>query len=162
MFHLRPRIHAYCLNQCQVELKRDPNTPSMNELIETRLATIERVGTELLEVRFKPEQHVDRAGIDEILNERKRICPEGTRNILAIIPGEPDFDLDVVTTDHYAGRELENCTRALAIAASSTMNERMAGLFFAYFPQAFATKVFSDEGEARLWLQEQVAPPLLS
>lgn len=137
-------------------------THPMNDLIETRLATIERVGTELLEVRFKPDQHVDRAGIDEILEERKRLCPEGTRNILTIIPGEPDFDLDVVTTDHYSGRELENCTRALAIAASSTINERMAGLFFAYFPQAFATKVFSGEEEARRWLQEQVAAPSLS
>ncbi|MFZ1688911.1 MAG: hypothetical protein WAU70_15910 [Flavobacteriales bacterium] len=134
----------------------------MNDLIETRLATIEKVGTELLEVRFKPEQHVDRAGIDEILNERKRICPEGPRSILAIIPGEPDFDLDVVTTDHYAGRDLENCTRALAIAASHSISERMAGLFFAYFPQAFATKVFSTEGDARRWLQEQVAPRSLS
>lgn len=134
----------------------------MNDLIETRLATIEKVGTELLEVRFKPEQHVDRAGIEEILNERKRICPEGPRNILAIIPGEPDFDLDVVTTDHYAGSGLENCTRALAVAATSTINERMAGLFFAYFPQAFATKVFSEEVEARRWLQEQVAARPLS
>lgn len=134
----------------------------MNDLIETRLAIIEKVGTELLEVRFKPDQHVDRAGIDEILNERKRICPEGSRNILAIIPGEPDFDLDVVTTDHYAGRGLENCTRALAIAATSSINERMAGLFFAYFPQAFATKVFSGEEEARRWLKDQIAPPSLS
>lgn len=124
----------------------------MNDLIETRLAIIEKVGNELLEVRFKPDVHVDRAGIDEILKERKRLCPEGSRNILTVIPGEPDFDLDVVTTDHYAGRGLENCTRALAIAAGSSLNERMAGLFFAYFPQEFSTRVFNNERDARKWL----------
>ncbi|MEO8069557.1 MAG: hypothetical protein ABI599_17805 [Flavobacteriales bacterium] len=121
-------------------------------LIETRLATIEKVGAELLEVRFKPDVRVDRAGIDEILNERKRICPEGLRNILTVIPGEPDFDLDVLTTDHYEGRGLENCTRALAVAAGSSLNEHMAGLFFAYFPQEFNARVFNSEQDARKWL----------
>ena len=131
-------------------------------LIETRLATIEKKSNDLLEVRFKSEECIDCDGINEVLNERQRICPEGPRTILAIFPGEPDFRLDVVTTDHYAGRGLENCTKALAIAASSPINERMAGLFFAYFPQAFTTKVFSSEAEAREWLKTQVAASSLS
>lgn len=131
-------------------------------LIETRIATIEKVGQDLLEVRFKSEECIDCDGIDEVLNERKRICPEGPRTILAVFPGEPDFRLDVVTTDHYAGRGLENCTKALAIAAASPINERMAGLFFAYFPQSFPTKVFGGETEARAWLKAHITTGSLS
>lgn len=131
-------------------------------LIETKLATIEQVGHERLEVRFKLNEHVTREGICEILHERQRLCPEGPRDVLAVIPGEPDFDLDVVTTNHYEGLGLDNCTRALAIAASSPINERMAGLFFAYFPQAFPARVFASEEDARGWLTSRAATASLS
>ncbi len=32
------------------------------------------------------------------------------------------------------------------------MNERMASLYLAYFPQPFHTQVFMEEDEARAWL----------
>jgi hypothetical protein len=129
----------------------------MNTLIETRLATLEQVSPDLLEVRFKPDLKLDVNGLAEILRERELLCPRGSVAVLGIFPPDIDFDLDVMTTDHYRDRGLENCTRALAIAAGSTMNERMAGLYFAYFPQPFNTSVFQTTEEARSWLAAQVA-----
>ena len=67
-----------------------------------------------------------------------------------------------MTKDHYLGRGLENCTKALAIAAGSTLNERMAGLFFAYFPQQFNTSVFLMDTDARSWLTTQLAERSMS
>lgn len=127
------------------------------ELIETRIATIERKGRHVLEVRFKPDVKLDVKGIQELLAERIRICPEDARDVLAVFPPDVDFEVNVMTMDHYKGVGLENCTRSLAVAANSAINERFAGLYFAYFPQGFKTRVFSDEADAQRWLSEQAA-----
>lgn len=127
----------------------------MTSLIETRIATLERKDDRRLEIRFKPDQRIDMEGIEEILARRRQLCPEGPRTVLAVLPPDVDFDIAVVMKDHYVGLGLENCTTALAFAANSTTNERIAGLYFAYFPQPFATRVCTDEQEATRWLAEQ-------
>lgn len=126
-------------------------------MIETRIATVERKGPDLLEVRYKPDVKLDLKSMEEVLAERKRLCPEGPRDVMAVFPPDVDFDMSVMTTDHYRDKGLEKCTRSLAIVANSAVNERFAGLYFAYFPQAFTTKVFSEEGDAMEWLAEQAA-----
>ena len=126
----------------------------MDRPIETRIATLNRREKDLLEVRFKPDQKIDVEGIEELLVERKRLCPEGPRTVLAVFPPDVDFDIAVMMKDHYRGLGLENCTKALALAANSTTNERIAGLYYAYFPQSFHTRVFNDEEEASRWLAE--------
>lgn len=128
-----------------------------SELIETRLATLERKSPDLLEVRFKPDVKLDVPGIEEVIDERRRLCPEGVRDVLAVFPPDVDFDINVMTRDHYAGTGLERCTRSLALAAGSTANERFASLYFAYFPQEFTTRVFIEEREAQHWLARQAA-----
>ena len=130
----------------------------MSQLIETRQATLERITAETVEVRFKPGLVLDKSGLDEILVERERFCSNtGKHAVLAIFPNDADFDMAIMTQDHYAGRTVVGCTRFLAVAANSLMHERMASLYFAYFPQTFATKIFIEEEEARTWLSEQLA-----
>ncbi len=126
-------------------------------LIEARVATIERVNEAVLHVRFKPEVRLDTSGLNEVLEERQRLCPEGPHDVLAVFPPELDFDMQVMTKDHYLGRGLEHCTASLAVAAGSPMNERLVSLYFAYFPQPFETRVFTDEREASLWLEDRTA-----
>lgn len=128
----------------------------MSTLTETRLATLERVAPDLLEIRYKPDQKLDLEGLREVMEERQRLCPEGPYRVLAVFPPDGDFDLGVMMHDHYAGRGLENCTRALAIAASSTLMERMANLYYAYYPQRFDLRVFVAEEDARKWLTRHV------
>lgn len=132
------------------------NSHSMNQLIETRLATLEQVSEDLLEVRFKPGVKLDRAGILEVLQERKRLCRPGGHHVLAVFPPDGDFEMEVMTMDHYLHSGMRDCTRSLALAANGAMNERMVSLYFAYFPQPFDARVFMDEEEARGWLLESI------
>lgn len=67
-----------------------------------------------------------------------------------------------MTTDHYKHRPVVDCTRFLAISAGSAMHERMASLYFAYFPQNFRTAIFTDEQEARNWLKKNMSELSLS
>lgn len=130
--------------------------------IETRLATLERIAPDILEIRYKPEQKLDTAGLREVLDEWQRLCPEGPYKVLAVFPPESDFDLGVMMEDHYRGRGLESCTAALAIAAQSTMMERMVDLYYAYFPQRMTVGVFVEEKEARAWLRAAATQPALN
>ena len=140
-----------------------PNLPDMNELIETRQATIERTADNVLEVRYKPGQTLDPAGLGDVLAERERLCKgQGGQAVLAVIPPDADFQMLLMTHDHYKGRPVVDCTRFLAIAATSVMHERMASLYFAYFPQNFRTGIFSDEAEAREWLKTSMSEVSLS
>lgn len=75
--------------------------------------------------------------------------------MLAVIFWDADFQMLIMTQDHYKGRPAVDCTRFLAIAATSVMHERMASLYFAYFPQNFRTSIFLDEAEAREWLNKE-------
>ena len=135
----------------------------MNDLIETRQATIVQTNDNVLEVRYKPGQILDPAGIGEVMGERERICEKrGRQAVLAVIPPDADFQMALMTVDHYKGRPVADCTRFLAIAASSVMHERMASLYFAYFPQVFTTAVFSDEEKARAWLKTSMSAVPLS
>jgi hypothetical protein len=134
----------------------------MSTLVETRLATLERVSPDLLEIRFKPDQKLDNAGLREILQERERMCTGGPYAVLAVFPQEMDFEINVMTTDHYAERNLGNCTRALALAANSITNEHIANIYYAYFPQPFNTKVFATDVEARKWLLTQLSERSMS
>jgi len=135
----------------------------MNELIETRQATLEKTADNVVEVRYKPGQILDPAGLSDVLNERERLCGgNGSQAVLAVIPPDADFQMVLMTTDHYKGRPVVDCTRFLAISASSVMHERMASLYFAYFPQKFHTAIFSDEAAAREWLKKSMSGVSLS
>ena len=135
----------------------------MNELIETRQATIERTQDNVLEVRYKPGQILDPAGLSDVLDERERLCAgQGGQAVLAVIPPDADFQMLMMTKDHYKDRPVVDRTRFLAIAATSVMHERMASLYFAYFPQNFRTGIFTEEAEARDWLKKSMREVSLS
>jgi hypothetical protein len=124
----------------------------MSDVIDTRLATIALIGPNLLEVRFKTGIKVDGAGLHDVLQERAKLADKGPFLVLGILPADLDFDINVMTENHYAGQKVLEHTLAVAWAASTLMNERMASLYLAYFPQPFPTQVFMEEEEARAWL----------
>jgi hypothetical protein len=110
------------------------------------------VKEDLLEVRYRPDQRLDAAGMREIMAERERLCPQGPYRVLAVLPEGGDFDLNVMLEDHCKDRGLENCTRALAIATQSRLAQNMVELYFAYFPQKMDVRIFQEECDARAWL----------
>jgi hypothetical protein len=130
----------------------------MSSTIETRQAILEATPEGTMVVRYRPGITLDKEGLAEVLAARERHCElAGCHKVLAVFPQEADFQIAVMTEDHYKGRPIIDCTRFLAIAANSVMHERMASLYFAYFPQSFETKVFVEEEEAMAWLTEKAA-----
>lgn len=134
-------------------------TPSQSPVIETGAATIERRG-DVVEVRFKPDARVDQAGMAEIVRTKHELCATRAADILMVIPEDLDFELTVLAVNHreaYGGCGL---SRRLAVAASSTFNQRLMNIYFRYHPREEETAVFVEESDARAWLAGQLDGPV--
>lgn len=132
------------------------------QLIETRLATVERTGGRMVEVRIKPDVKLDAEGVGEIVRAKRELCIAQESDILMVIPPDVDFDLNVLALDHHALNGGCGLARRLAFAAQSTFNERLARIYFRYHPRAGETAVFVEEEDARAWLTQGMPQPSLS
>jgi hypothetical protein len=129
--------------------------PAMSSL-ETDLAVITRSGSDLVEVRFKPGITLTKEGIQGILDARENVGRQGPpARILIVLPDVVDFDMGMITTDHYKERPVQQHSRALAWVVHTESNERFTKLYFAYFPSPVPMAVFHTEAEALAWLADQ-------
>lgn len=131
-------------------------------LIETRIATLERVSGNVVEVRFKPDVKLDLAGLGELVHAKRALCHTEELDVLAVLPPEVDFELNVLAVDHHEANGGCGLARRLALAAQSAFNERLANIYFRYHPRANETMVFLAEADARKWLTESMPQPSLS
>jgi SpoIIAA-like len=123
---------------------------------ETDLAVISRSESDLVEVRFKPGITLTKEGIQGILNAREQVGQHGPpARILIVLPDVVDFDMGMITTDHYKDRPVQQHSRALAWVVHTESNERFTKLYFAYFPSPVPMAVFHTEAEALTWLAAQ-------
>lgn len=126
--------------------------------IETAVATVIRAADDLVEVRIKPRAVLSVQGIAEILMARKQLAAGTPMRVLFLFPDDDcDFDLSMITTDHYSGIAVEEFTRAVAWATNSAHNDRFCRLYFAYFPSPLPSAIFETEAEARAWLEQFTA-----
>lgn len=124
-----------------------------NPLIDTPLATIQRTGPDLVEVRFKPGKVLSIAGISALLDARQAMPLERPLRVLIVFPEDHvDFEIQMITTDHYAKRPVDQHSRAVAWVTRNAHNERFTQLYFAYFPSPVPSAIFTEEEEARAWL----------
>lgn len=130
-------------------------------LIETRAATLERVA-DVVEVRFKPDVKLDLAGLGEVVHAKRALCHTEELDVLAVLPYELDFDLNVLSVDHHLLNGGCGLARRLALAAQSPFNERLATIYFRYHPREHETAVFLGEADARKWLTGGIPQPSLS
>ena len=121
-------------------------------IVHTEAADIERMDGGDVEIRFRKEARITLSAIQEILDARVKFCGLGEYAVLVTLPEDIDFDISVLTNDHYQDRELHRCTYAVAWDAESKMNEQLVEIFYRYFPQRFPVKVFRSKDEAREWL----------
>jgi len=128
-------------------------TLSIPTTIDTPIATIQRTAEDLVEVRFKPGVVLTVAGITAILQARQQSAGGVPLRVLIVFPtDEMDFDMSMITTDHYRAVPVEQFTRAVAWAAQNAHNERFCQLYFAYFPSPVPSAIFITEAEACAWL----------
>ncbi len=121
------------------------------QLIETTLATVERVSPELVEIRFKANVKLDPLGIMEVMEAKLSLADDHSVDVLAVLFPGTDIVLDMLYMDHKPNNGSGN-RRRLAFAAQNRMNKKLAEVYFRYYPITYETQVFIDEDDARAWL----------
>lgn len=122
------------------------------QIIDTPLATIQRTAPDLVEVRFKPVITLTVAGIGSILEARETLGRSGPHRALIVMSPDMDFEMSMITTDHYAQRPVTQLSTAVAWVTTTPRNEQFTRLYFAYFPSPVPSAIFMREAEARDWL----------
>lgn len=126
----------------------------LSHRIDTPIAIVERTASDLVEVRVKPGSTLSVAGITSILQARKQLSSGQRMRALFVFANEDtDFDMAMITADHYGGAKAEDFTRAVAWVAHNAHNERFCELYFAYFPSPVPSAIFMTEEAARGWLE---------
>lgn len=127
------------------------------QVIDTRLATVERTGDHLIVVRIKPGSKLDTKGFAEILATRKELAGDRPAAVICIIPEDVDFDTAILTTDHHKGANVGSFTKVMAIVSEGSLFERLSELYFAFHPPEFTLKVFRELQDAIIWVDERMA-----
>ncbi len=133
-----------------------------HRLIDTRAATLERVSDGLIELRFKPDVKLDVQGMAEIVHAKRTLVAGRNMDVLAILPPELDFELNVLAIDHDAANGGCGTASRLALATQSTFNERLTSIYFRYHPRQQPTGIFVSEVDARKWLAMGIPAPSAS
>lgn len=129
------------------------NTTTDKPLIDTLIATVQRTSADLVEVRSKPGTVLTIPRITAVLHAREELGRIGSHCALLVFPEEEtDFDMSMITEDHYGGRPVVEFTEAVAWLVRNEHNERFTRLYFAYFPSPVPSAIFMEEAEARAWL----------
>lgn len=132
----------------------------MTEKIQTRSASLTRIGPHEIEIRFTSGILLDRDGIAEVIGERKRMHGDTPVGLLLIVPDDVELDVAIINTDHLKANQATDHILGFAVVAGSMMSEALLRLYKAYYPTSFAAEVFTDEVEARAWLRTRVAAAL--
>lgn len=128
-------------------------------LIETGAATVELVSDVLVEVRFKPDVRLGVQGMGEIVMAKRDLIADRDVDVLAILPTEFDFELNVLNVDPH---DMDGgCGRAnrLAVTAQTRFNQRLIEIYYRYHPREHDTRIFLAEEDARTWLATPLPAP---
>lgn len=131
-----------------------------SEETRTRCAVLKWLAPNMLEIRFASGILLDKSGVGEVIQERKRMCGTTPTGLLLIVPHDTDLDLSVINTDHLRAHDATDRVLAFAVVAGSMMAEALLRLYKAYYPTPFPAEVFNEEAAARTWLGERVAEAL--
>jgi hypothetical protein len=123
-------------------------------VIETRLARVSRPAADLVVVRFKENVKLDSRGIAEILQLRRSMGADGAHKVMIVMPEDVDFEMSMITTDHYREHNAQDHTLAVAWVAGTSTTQKMTSIHLSYFPPPFRSEVFASEEEALRWLDD--------
>jgi hypothetical protein len=119
---------------------------------ETALATIRYTAADRVEVVFKPNIPFTVAGIQEMLQVRSELGASGKHRVLILLPEHVEFDMAMITTDHYKVIPQPN-TEAVAWVVRNERNATFTRLYLSYWPSPFPSEVFLLEADGRAWLE---------
>lgn len=123
------------------------------EVIDLRLAVLRVRPDGILEIRFKPGLLTDVAGVQEVVEARRRLCEGASRRVMVVLAEEVDFELEVTTTD--TAPRVADRTVAEATVATTALNSKVARMYYHYIHHPFPTSVHASEDAAVAWLLQQ-------
>lgn len=115
-------------------------------------ATFEQNDPELLVVRFRTGVRLSEEVISATIRQCREPMFQRPRAVLVVIPEGVDFDPHAMSVDLARTNGMVGSPAALAVVCEERTLECMVELYFAYFPQPFAVKVFEEFHEAYVWL----------
>ncbi|HMQ74820.1 MAG TPA: hypothetical protein PKE21_03235 [Flavobacteriales bacterium] len=123
------------------------------EAIDLRLAVLCVRADGILEIRFKPGLLTDAAGVQEVVEGRRRLCEGAPRRVMVVLAEDVDFELEVTTTDNAP--QVADRTVAEATVATTTLNNKVASMYYRYIHHPYPTSVHVSEDSAVEWLLQQ-------
>ena len=128
-----------------------PSTP-LGQLFTTVL-----IEAHLIEQRYHPCARFSPALLKEARKARERITRRGACAVLVVIPPEIPLDPPSTNEDHLREESQGRSILALAVVAENVAVNTATKFYFRYYPQAFETMVFTEEEDARAWLNKQLS-----
>lgn len=126
--------------------------------IETRLAQMTLVEPGLIEQRFRSGITLDREGLEENRRARQELSGGGPHVMMSVFPEDVDFQLSVISEDHFAPDKEPPGLKALALVTAGQFTTGLAAIVFKYFPPQFPASTMGSEEEARAWLRGYLPP----
>ena len=74
--------------------------------------------------------------------------------VLVVLPEDLHFDTETLASMHYDPATMKEHSRAEAWAVRNTLIEKIAELYFRYFPSPVPSAFFLREEEASVWLDQ--------
>lgn len=127
-----------------------------DHIIDTSLAVVELSADGIVRLRIKPGSKLTVASFREVFVARRAISGGVRRGVIAFVPDDMDFEIQVVNMDHYADDDAASFTAAFAIVTSASLYRRLLSLYISYFKPAFPTGAFSDEASALEWVRQHL------
>jgi hypothetical protein len=126
----------------------------MSESISTALATVTRTAPDRLEVRCHEGVYWSERSIAELIQARATLAEGTPMKVLVVLPEDLHFDTESLASMHYDPATMKEHSRAEAWAVRNTLNEKIAELYFRYFPSPVPSAFFLREEEASVWLDQ--------
>lgn len=125
--------------------------------IATRTADISLVRPGLIEQRYRQDAQFTMEVVHENIAAIDELCAHhGPCAMLTVFSPGMAINPALMNDDHYRDLRRKGTIRALAVVTDSQALHMASKLYFMYHPQAFATRIFEEEGDAMRWLREQM------
>jgi len=124
--------------------------------IETAMAHLKLDERGLIFVRIKAGVRLDNGGYLENVAARKELADGNRCGVVCIIPKDMDFDVEILSMDHYSDTPVAEFTAAMAIVTGDLLYDRLFKLHAKQFLNGVPHRVFHREAEAVKWVMEQL------
>ncbi len=129
---------------------------ALAEQITTRLADMRSTEDGTNEVHFREGLDLDVEGLAEIQARRHELTTERCGMIAFFQPGTL-AEMEVMQVDLFGPTKAADQLIALAIVSQDKLGDAMSSIYYSYHPQAFPTRMFRSEAEARTWMKQQIS-----